>query len=350
MISVIIPIYNSSKYLRSCLDSILSQNFSSYEIICVDDGSTDSSADILAEYEQKSCKVFVISQENKGRACARNTGLRRARGEYICFVDSDDELKPNALRTLHAYIEKGVDAVVSSIEVSYTTHEEKRAQDSSYYRIERDCTFQVSPHMLTTFHSSVCASLFRKEIILDNKIFFPESLNFEDFFFHWTYFLYCHKITFLKEPTYKYIRREGSIMSQTFNGSSAALDHLLIVEKIIQFYVSRDFYQNNEKILLHLLSKYFWFSFRYVPLKDRCTVISECLRIIEEHNLPVQQFEDLNAIKNGQIDNFFQISADENTLLAVELNKVLNKIFPIDSKRRKMFFSLARKAYRLSKK
>ncbi len=350
MITVIVPVYNSSAYIRQCLDSVLAQNFNDFEVICVDDGSTDESSSILFEYSERFPNIKVVSQNNKGRSCARNTGIFHAKGEFVCFVDSDDELKPNALNMLYSKVSEEVDAVVSSIEVQYTAHEEKEDQDFAYYRISRDSIEKVSTSKLATFHSSVCASLFRREIILKNKIFFPESLNFEDAFFHWTYFLYTDKVAFIKNTTYIYVRRPNSIMSRTFNGSLEALDHLFIGERIIQFYKQRGMFFKNETILLNLLSKYFWFAFRYVPHREKCKVISECARILSENKLSVNTFEDLKAINTGNVGKFFQIPIDENALLSIEITKILNKSFPSGTKRNKILLLLARKVYTLLKK
>ena len=89
-ISVVVPVYNTSKYLRKCLDSLVNQTFKDIEIICVNDGSTDSSLSILQEYKAKYNSIKIISQENQGLSSARNTGIEAACGEYIVFVDSDD--------------------------------------------------------------------------------------------------------------------------------------------------------------------------------------------------------------------------------------------------------------------
>ena len=94
-ISVIIPVYNVEKYLRICLESILNQNFKGYEIILINDGSTDNSLNICREYEKKYSNIIVINEENSGPSAARNKGLEYAKGKYISFIDSDDELLPN---------------------------------------------------------------------------------------------------------------------------------------------------------------------------------------------------------------------------------------------------------------
>lgn len=103
-ISVIIPIYNVEKYLTECLDSVLNQTFKDFEIICVNDGSTDGSSDIINDYSQKYENITVINKENEGSGLARNTGLKHANGNYVFFMDSDDYLAENALEKLYENI------------------------------------------------------------------------------------------------------------------------------------------------------------------------------------------------------------------------------------------------------
>ena len=95
-VSIIIPTYNVEKYIEQCLKSLFAQKYKNFEIICVDDGSTDKSSEILEEYEQKDKRFTVISQPNKGVSAARNRGMQQAKGKYIMFVDSDDWLAHNA--------------------------------------------------------------------------------------------------------------------------------------------------------------------------------------------------------------------------------------------------------------
>lgn len=106
-ISVIIPVYNVEKYLPKCIESLINQDFDSYEILLIDDGSTDNSLNICKEYEKKSKKVKVFSQKNKGVSVARNLGLENAKGEWICFVDSDDFAENDMLSSFYDEAMKG---------------------------------------------------------------------------------------------------------------------------------------------------------------------------------------------------------------------------------------------------
>jgi len=96
-ISIIIPVYNSEKYLKECIDSILSQTFLDFELVLVNDGSTDSSGKICDEYALKDSRVRVFHKENGGVSAARNTGIKAAKGKYVTFVDADDKVKPSFL-------------------------------------------------------------------------------------------------------------------------------------------------------------------------------------------------------------------------------------------------------------
>ena len=99
-ISIIIPVYNVEKYLRRCLDSVLNQTFQDWQAICVNDGSPDNSATILEEYAQRGSRFVVVTKKNGGSSDARNVGVKRAQGEYILFVDSDDFIHPQTLELM----------------------------------------------------------------------------------------------------------------------------------------------------------------------------------------------------------------------------------------------------------
>lgn len=101
LISVIVPVYNVEKYLPQCLDSLIKQTFLPFEIICVNDGSTDGCNEILSRYAAKDRRIRLICQNNRGLSAARNAGLKKAKGQYVLFVDSDDFLHPETLSSLY---------------------------------------------------------------------------------------------------------------------------------------------------------------------------------------------------------------------------------------------------------
>ena len=120
-ISVIIPVYNVEKYLKECLDSVINQTLKDIEIICVNDGSTDNSLNILENYAKKDNRIIVISQKNKGLSGARNTGLKYCSGEYVSFIDSDDYVSKDLFElTYNNAISNNSDLVIFKIASLYT--------------------------------------------------------------------------------------------------------------------------------------------------------------------------------------------------------------------------------------
>ena len=149
-VSVILPVYNVEKYLKECLDSILNQTLQEIEVICVDDGSTDRSLEILREYEKKDKRVIVLTQENKGAGAARNKGLAIAKGEYLSFLDSDDffcfrnvwrKLIEDVLRRKRRFVFIRFCAIMKKQKKPYMTraHLRKRMHPEKMYFVIRIC-------------------------------------------------------------------------------------------------------------------------------------------------------------------------------------------------------------------
>lgn len=126
-ISIIIPVYNTAKYLPSCLNSVVNQTYQNLEIILINDGSTDNSLQIIQKYTKKDSRIKVINQKNQGQSAARNAGLKKATGDYISFIDSDDKIKPDFIKKLLAAYNKNTSLSVCGIH--YKRLKSKSAED-----------------------------------------------------------------------------------------------------------------------------------------------------------------------------------------------------------------------------
>lgn len=179
-ISVIIPVYNTEKYLPQCLDSVLAQTFNDIEVICVNDGSSDNSGKILAEYAEKDMRIKIIGQKNQGASGARNAGLDVAKGDWICFTDSDDLLPPNALAVLYEIALASKCKIVASRE---------RFKNDEYSRIKEKINFDCPISYLlwnglrdfvrdSKIYSSPCNKLYAKELFRTQR--FKVGMVFED--------------------------------------------------------------------------------------------------------------------------------------------------------------------------
>ncbi len=176
-VSVVIPVYNTEKFLARCLNSVLSQSVSDIEVICINDGSTDNSLKILEEYAAKDKRIKVINQENKGQAVARNCGLKSIQGDYVFFIDSDDFIHQQTLEILLTIAEKTGCAVVATEETK------KYGGDKSYNIDDLQFTVHQKPveHILTTSIASssvIWNKLYKAELVKNRP--FIEGIYFED--------------------------------------------------------------------------------------------------------------------------------------------------------------------------
>ncbi len=196
-ISVIIPVYNTEKYLPACLDSVCSQTFQDIEIICVNDGSTDKSGEILAKYAEQDKRIVVINQENSGQSKARNVGLNIAKGSYVNFVDSDDRLPSFALQTLHQIAQTtGSDVVMSEKRLSHPVLSSGAIHWQMHTNVVED--FVNNPDVF----SSVSNKLYRVELLKDHR--FIEGIYFEDWPFLTTLMGKIKKFATTQTPCYIY--------------------------------------------------------------------------------------------------------------------------------------------------
>lgn len=220
-LSIIVPIYNVAPYLKKCVDSLLQQDISDYEIILVDDGSTDNSgaiADELTAYPQPLPKrggvlMKVIHQENAGLSAARNTGIAVAQGEYIMFVDSDDYLQPNVLRTLMEQIERDN---LDVLRFRYQNVRESGEAFAPYKDMTNYNDYSPAPtDGLTFLNERMGNQCYAWQFILRSKLcqeeIFTPSIYFEDT--DWTprMLLLANRVASTELVVYNYLWREGSI-------------------------------------------------------------------------------------------------------------------------------------------
>lgn len=210
MISVIVPIFNAEKYLHRCIKRILAQDYTDYELLLIDDGSTDNSGTICDEYAIKDNRIRVFHKENGGVSSARNWGLDKAIGEYIMFVDSDDYMLPGMLEVMLSTLEsKKADLVVCG-----TTE-----TGGGYWRPIADVDYsinQLKENFVSLLHTELLSppwnKIYKKEIIGSNR--FCDDISFgEDLLFNIQYLKKCENISFIKEsPFYHEKENENSLV------------------------------------------------------------------------------------------------------------------------------------------
>ena len=248
-ISVIVPIYNVEEYLSECIESLLNQTFSDIEVICVNDGSTDNSLNILEKYKQKDSRIRIISQPNQGLSAARNSGLQVISGEYVTFIDSDDFLDKDTFQYVLNH-SNNEDLICYGIKVFGEEHLENRSSENNYYRIKHQGHVDMPNDKLFKITDvSSCNKLFKTEIIKQNCIDFPAGLKYEDTAFYWKYVKCAKSAFFLDKYFYNYRRHSDSIMVSTFKNGKNSEDFLHICKDIYKFFIDKNILSENIKVM-----------------------------------------------------------------------------------------------------
>ena len=212
LISVIVPVFKVEKYLPRCLDSILSQTFTDFELLLVDDGSPDSCPEICDEYARRDRRISVIHKENGGLSSARNAALDRATGKYVSFVDSDDYITADALQTLYSALTE----TDSDIAVGNMMSVDESGYISEFYIPADGRTLLEGDEILSTLNQPcACNRLYKSEIF--RSLRFPEGRLYEDVFIYHRILAQTKRMVLTGKTDYYYLIRSDSIMHSEYD-------------------------------------------------------------------------------------------------------------------------------------
>ena len=247
-ISVIVPVYKAEVFLKDCIDSILSQSFSDFEIILVNDGSPDNSGKICDDYAQKHDCISVIHQENQGQAAARNHAMARAKGDWICFVDSDDLIHPNMLELLDQAVRESGSPISMCGMLEAVTLPEDFLKD----REVRFQTLSMDEETLASLHDAdkypgwvACAKLIRRDLV--EAYPFHEGRVYEDNEAVCRWICKGGSIAATDEKLYFYRGNPDSTTKAAFR--LKRLDYLWALESIIGFYTDLGYTQMRQRFI-----------------------------------------------------------------------------------------------------
>ena len=227
MISVIVPVYNVEEYLKECLDSIKNQTFTDFEVILVNDGSTDNSQEICKLYCEQDSRFCLINQENKGQSIARNIGVAESKGKFIVFIDSDDIVRVDMLDQLMNYMSDEID-IVECDKTEDIQYLNEKGKDIQVKELDsNEALYKCFNHAVSW---SPVAKLYRREIV--EKIPFLENLIYEDFYTGIVSLKYIHKMRKIDYIGYYYRYHPSSTMNQTY--SEKNLDIFKVGEKLLE--------------------------------------------------------------------------------------------------------------------
>lgn len=246
-VSVIIPVYNVEEYLEECLDSVINQTFKDIEIICINDGSTDSSLNILNNYAKKDTRMKIYSQKNQGQGSARNFGLNESSGDYVYFVDSDDCIELNTIEELYNNISSNNSDIVVSKIARFNDNSEEIDYSIPGFDFENqfdnvdfsNFTFNYRDIKQYVLNRSFAPwmKLYKRKFLTDNNIYFIEDLAFEDVLFHVESFLKADSISF--SPNFFYFYRNNP--NSTMNTPEKGFDIFEIIDLVEQYLDENNF-------------------------------------------------------------------------------------------------------------
>ena len=240
-VSIIVPVYNAEKGIRRCVDSILGQEFTDFELLLVDDGSTDGSPAILDAYAAADQRVTVIHKPNSGVSATRNLALGKAKGTYIQFLDADDWITEDATKLLvRSALENNADMVIADFYRVVGDDVARKGQiggdATSLSRQEYADLMMKDP--ADFYYGVIWNKLYRASIIRDHGVRMDETLNWcEDFIFNLEYVLHVRTVAVLRSPIYYYVKTEGSLVSRT-----DLTDVVRMKRTVLGYY--RDFYRS----------------------------------------------------------------------------------------------------------
>lgn len=276
LISVIVPVYNVADYLEQCLDSILNQTYKEFEVILVDDGSTDTSYSICDEYVKRDSRFHLFRQENKGLSAARNAGLELCKGGYVTFVDSDDFVSPEYLQGMIENL-KQADADIAICE-------HYRLENGTFYFQKHDLNDREIISSRDAFkrihqvnYAVAWGKLFKSSLF--RYVRFPVGRVYEDSFTLPKLYMFCEKIVVLPDELYCYRQRSTSIINSQYSFEKIA-DHLAVYEEMIMDLSLAN--ENVELTKMHYISvlkKYkMWFEERKLTKHE--LYLRVCLRLL----------------------------------------------------------------------
>lgn len=243
-VSVIVPVYNVEEYLGKCLDSLVTQTLSDIEIIAINDGSIDSSLDILEQYKEKYDNIRIYSKENGGLSDARNYGLQYVKGEYIAFLDSDDYVDKTLYEKMY---NKAIEEKSDYVECDFVW---KYPNES---RIDTGIRYSDKFEMFTYGRVVAWNKLIKSDIILNNEALrFPYGLKYEDVEFFYKLIPEIKNFSFVEEPLIYYIQREDSLVKVQ---TEKTLDLITSLNEVLDYYKNKGLYEEYKDVIEYTFAR-----------------------------------------------------------------------------------------------
>lgn len=330
LVSVLIPVYNVEEYLERCLDSVLNQSLTRIEVICVNDGSTDKSLEILKKYQENDSRVIIVNKENGGLPSARNAGIERARGEYVGFVDSDDYVQPDMFEKLYNTAKREKSEVV--VCGANILPETPRASDwlyaclsPAYRKYDKfDANMLFHDMTVTPF---LWRTLIKKSLIDKYNLRLNEAIMIgEDKAFQCKVYPLAESITVIPDKLYNYFWcREGSLMNQTVYGDpeKKVLEHGRLITDISETVMKYQEKEHIKEAFLEWSIPFLYDDFIFLSLENKVDLATKMIDVWNKCGYPEYKF-DMPEWKREMVDYFEQVSQEKKIIPRLSI------IIPVD--------------------
>ena len=254
-VSVILPVYNTEKYLRQCLESIEHQTLKEMEVFCVDDGSSDGSVEIIREYVEKDSRFHLLEQKNAGGGAARNHGMKEAQGEYLLFLDSDDFFEPCLLERMAERLdETQADISVCKVrcwheDLQFFTDEHAAMREEYLPEKEVFDYHDMPEYIFNTFHNWPWNKMFRRSFVEEKKLCFQEIRRTNDLFFTCSALVNAEKITTVKEFLVNY--RVGITGNCQSTNTATPLDFHRAFSRLREYLLEKGCYEEVKRSFIN---------------------------------------------------------------------------------------------------
>lgn len=300
IVSVIVPVYNVSAFLPRCLESLLGQTLKSIEILCVDDASSDDSAEVVLSFQEKDDRVRLLRQEHQGVSAARNLGIDSARGEYVAFVDADDWVEPAMLETMVSRAEKDrADIVVCGAQVHFEEGSRREAleraltvEDGLWQRSEEDSIWQCLKR--NGSWPFVWNKLLRASLLREHEICYSPRLSLgEDGAFLVLAWQYAEKIAFLEDKLYhyRYQRKESATVRLYQDEVRRFAQHIDVVQVLSEAFFDRGLLEHRGAQLLRWVVDFLYYDFVRLPASERRAISEKLKEVLQSQGLLWQETE-----------------------------------------------------------
>ena len=274
-LSIIVPVYNTSKYLKKCLDSLVNQTLEEIEVIVVNDGSTDNSVDIIKSYEKKyKNKMVFLDKKNGGQGSARNLGIKYAKGEYIGFVDSDDFVDLKMYEEMYEVAKSNK----SDIVICNTTdfYEKDNSEEVTSLAFNNNVN---NKEAIIKCVPCILNKIYKKDLLVKSEFKFNESIWYEDLSYSIIMLMNAKKINYIEDPFYYYLHRNTSTMNN--NNAQKNLNIIKAYDELVKYAKENNLYKKFKDELDYILLKEVYISTinRVIRTSNKR---SEKLKIIKE--------------------------------------------------------------------